>query len=211
MSLTLDEQLRLGVARVGDPGCVSVETPAQLRALGAEILGRRDRPVIGLTLSADVDAPVLAYSDVRALVGSEVPIYLIRCDELLGQLRQILGAGLAIYRGAARVWWPGAGPHSDPGDHPVVVALEGEPCRVTLEELAMQFDLSRPRVRGQIRLIEDARAFLEHELSIAQAQSHKVNERLRDVQIECHRLRTRAEAAEARLAAAERPSDLDRS
>jgi len=207
MSFTVDEQLLLGVFDTCDADCTAVESLPQLHRVCAEILGRRDRPVVGLTLSLDMDGPVLACSDVRALVGPGVPIYLIYRDELVDGLRELLGARLAVHRGAARVWWPGATVHSDPGDHPAVLALEGEPRRVTLEEFAMQFDLSRPRVRGQIRLIEDSRAFLEHELTRAHEQSRKVNERLRDAQIECHRMRTRAEAAEARLGIIEHPSD----
>lgn len=211
IALTLDEQLLLGVFDACDSDCIVVETISQLRGLCAEILGRREVPVIGLTLSADDDRPVLACSDVRELVGPGVRIYLIRGDDLLQSLRELIGSRLAIDRGAARVWWPGAHARSDWGDHPAVLALEGEPRRVTLEEFAQQFDLSRPRVRGQIRLIEDARAFLEHELTRAQEQNRKVHERLRDAQIESHGLRTRAEAAEARLAASEHPPNLDRS
>lgn len=211
MALTIDEQLLLGLFDTCDSECIVVETISQLRGLCTEILGRRDQPVIGLTLSADANRPVLACSDVRALVGPGVPIYLIRADDLLQSMLELLGSRLALGRGAARVWWPGAHPRCDPGDHPAVLALEGEPSRVTLEEFAQQLDLSRPRVRGQIRLIEDARAFLEHELSRAQEQSRKVHERLRDAQIECHSLRTRAEAAEARLAAIDHPPKLDRS
>ncbi len=207
MAFTIDEQLLLGVFDTCDADCTAVETLPQLHRLCAEILGRRDRAVIGLTLSVDMDGPVLVCSDVRALVGPGVPIYLIYREELLDSLREILGARLAVRRGEARVWWPGASAHSDPCDHPAVLALEGEPRTVTLEEFAMQFDLSRPRVRGQIRLIEDSRAFLEHELTRAQEHNRKVNERLRDAQIECHRMRTRAEAAEARLATVEDPTD----
>jgi hypothetical protein len=194
-----------------DCDCIAIETMQELRGLCAEVFTRRDGPLVALTLGEDGAGPVLACRDVRALVGPDVPIYLIRDGELLHAMRELLGGRLAVDRGAVRIWWPGAHPGCDSGDHPAVLALDGEPQRVTLEELALQFELTRPRVRGQIRLIEDARAFLEHELTRAQEQSHRLHERLRDAQIECHDLRTRAQAAEARLAAAEHPSDLDRS
>jgi hypothetical protein len=210
LDFTSDERFLFGVGDGDDSGCVTVETAAQLRGLCAEILGRRERPVIGLTLGLDDDDLVLIRSDVRALVGADVPIYVICDEELLHSLRERLGARLAINRGEARVWWPGATVRSDPSDHPAVLALEGESPRVTLEEFAQQFELSSPRVRGQIRLIEDSRAFLEHELTLAEEKHRKVNERLRDLQIECHGLRSRLEAAEARLAGAERPSGGER-
>jgi hypothetical protein len=211
MAPTLDEHGLSEARDVSDSDCIPVETARELRCLCAEIVARRARPLVGLTLGEDGVQPVLACSDVRALVGPGVHIYLIRDDELLYGMRELLGGRLAVDRGAVRIWWPGANAHCDPGDHPAVLALEGEPPRVMLEELAQQLDLTRPRVRGHIRLIEDARAFLEHELARAQAQNHSVHERLRDMQIECHSLRARAEAAEARLAADEHPPGLDRS
>lgn len=210
MEFSREERLLLGVFDGGPSNCLVVETRAQLRCLCAEILGRREWPVIAITLRVDEDGPVFTCTDVRALVGPDVPIYLIYDDDLLDSLRDRLGVRLAVNRGEARVWWPGATVRSDPSDHPAVLALEGEPPRVTLEEFAQQFDLSRPRVRGQIRLIEDSRAFLEHELTRAEERNRNGNERLRDMQIECHSLRSRLEAAQARLAGVE-PSDLDRS
>jgi hypothetical protein len=210
MAFTTDDQLLLGALEASDSDCLAVETMDDLRCLSADVLGRREQPVVGLTLDANEDAPVLACGDVRAVVGPGVRIYLIFSDDLLFGLRQMLGGRLAIDRGMARIWWPGAGARCDATDHPAVLALEDEPYQLTLGEFALRFDLTRPRVRGQIRLIEDARAFLEHELGRAREQNRRVHERLRDAQIECHAQRTRAEAAEASLAAAQRPPDLGR-
>jgi hypothetical protein len=204
MALTIDDRRLLGLLDATDSNCILVETPRDLRDLCTDIVSDREEPVVGLTLDVD-GGPVLACSDVRAVVGPGVRIYLVFDDDLLYELREMLGPRLAIERGVARIWWPGASARCDPADHPAVLALEGEPNWVTLEEFAHQFDLTRPRVRAQIRLIEDTRAFLEHELARARARDHTVHERLRDAQIECHRLRTRAEAAETSLAAAQRP------
>ncbi len=207
MAFMIDERLLLGAP---DTDCQAIETMHELRCLGADILGRREQPIVGLAPSADGDAPVLACGEVRAALGPGVRICVICDDTLLDGLRELLGARLALGRGAARIWWPGAGARCDPADHPTVLALEDEPRRATLEELARQFELSRPCVRAQIRLIEDARAFLENELTRAREQNRRVHERLRDAQIECHTLGMRAEAAEASLAAAPRPPDLNR-
>jgi hypothetical protein len=210
MAHSIDDRQLTSLLDAPDSDCVLVATGSELRRMCADILDEREQPVVALTLDAD-GVPVLGLADVRAVVGTGVRIHLIAGeDELLHELRATLGPALALDRGAARVWWPGAGLRCDPADHPLVLALEGEPSAVTLEELALQFDLTRPRVRAQIRLIEDARAFVEHELADAREQSHRVHERLRDAQIECHSLRTRAEAAEAHLAAAQRPSDRGR-
>jgi hypothetical protein len=209
MAFSIDDTPLTSLLDVPDPDCLAIATGRDLRRLCADILGARAQPVVGLTLDDD-GAPVLACSDVRAVVGAGVRIYLVFSDALLRELRESLGPRLALDRGTVRVWWPGASARCDPGDHPTVLALEGEPSAVTVEELALQFDLTRPRVRAHIRLIEDARAFVEHELAGAQQHNHKVHERLRDAQIECHNLRTRAEAAEASLAAAQRPPDRGR-
>ncbi len=189
-----------------DADCVVLGTRPELERLSAEILAPREQPIVALTLDAD-GLPALPCREVRSVVGAGVPIYLLAAEHLLYDLRELLGPRLALEPGTVRVWWPGADARCDPADHPCVPVLDGEPSAVTLAELALRVDLTRPRVRAQIRLIEDARAFAEHELTLAQQQGHRVHERLRDAQIECHALRTRAEAAEASLAAAQRPPD----
>jgi hypothetical protein len=184
-------------------GCVAVRTREDLCALGADILGDRDYPVVGLTLSLYGQEPVLQPRAVRSVVGQQARIYVVGTDELLAGLGEMVGARLKLERGTARVWWPGSGGRRcEPADHPVVFALDGEERSETLEDFCYQFDLTRPRVRGRINLIEDGRAFLEHELARAHDQQRRVHERLRDEQIESHRQRVRAEVAEAHLAAA---------
>jgi len=193
-----------------DGGCISIGTREDLCVFGADILGERDYPVVGLTLSEYERAPVLAPREVRSVVGQRAHIYLVSEDELLMELSEMVGASLKLDRGAARVWWPGSGgSRCDPTDHPVVFALEGEDRAETLEDFCYQFDLTRPRVRGRINLIEDGRAFLEHELARAHELQRKLHERLRDEQIESHRQRTRAELAETRLAQTLGVADLD--
>ncbi len=210
MAHSIDDGQLTSLLDAPDPDCMLVVTGPELRRMCADILDVREQPVAALTLDAD-GVPVLGLAAVRAVVGAGVRIYLIAGeDDLLHELRETLGPALALDRGAVRVWWPGAGPRCDPADHPLVLALEGEPSAVTLEELALQFDLTRPRVRAHIRLIEDARAFAEHELADSREQSRRIHERLRDAQIECHSLRTRTQAAEASLAAAQQAQDRDR-
>jgi hypothetical protein len=199
--------LSSGGAEASDPDYIVVNGVQELRRLGAEILAARELPIVGLAPGAA--GPVLTPSDVRALVGPGVRIYLIRGDELLAELADAVGPRLALQPAAARIWWPGARVRCDPANHPLVVSLEDERPGDTLEEFTCQFELSRPYIRRQITLIEDARAFLEQELSRVEQQNRMVHERLRDVQVDCHRLRIRAEAAEASLAVALQQSRLD--
>lgn len=210
--LTVDDELRFGYAPVVDPDCVTVETAGDLRRFCSDILWARERPLVGFApdLDDDEDGRELTFGDIREAVGPGVCIYRISCDDLLHDLREMLGPELAIERGMVRIWWPADGERLDAGDHPAVTVLDGEPRAALIEELASQFDLSRPRVRAQIRLIENARTFLECELTRAVEQNRGAHERLRDAQIESHELRTRAEAAERSLASARRSAGSER-
>lgn len=190
-----------------DPDYMVVRTSEDVERLRVDILGERDWPIVGLTPCEEGHQPVLAASDVRGLVGPRARIYLIASEDLLPELKEAIGPRLALERAAVRIWWPGASVRCDPADHPLIVALEGEDQRETLQEVAYQLDVSRPNVRAQISLLEDSRAFLEHELARVEQRNREIHERLRDTQVECHRLRMRAEAAEARLAGAERHTD----
>lgn len=205
MTMSLEAALAGFGAEASDPEYVVVHSDDDLRRLGHEILGERDRPIVGVTLRDGTHEPVLRASDIRTVVGDGVRIYLVADDRLLLGLREILGPRLRLDTGTLRIWWPGAAARCDPSDHPVVVGLDDEDYLDTLEEFSHEFDLSRPRVRSQVRVIEDARAFLEHEMMRVQEYNRRVHERLRDAQIECHRLRTRAELAEARVVALKHP------
>lgn len=206
MPSTIADLLPPGGFDARDADCIVVDTPQSLWRLSADVLGERTRPIAGI--APDGEEPSLTPAEVRSVVGPGIRIYLITDGELLCELGEMLGR-MALERGEVRIWWPRATMRSDPADHPSVAPLLGERREDTLDELARQFELSRPRVRRQMTLIDDARALLEHELSRAQDQNRKLHERLRDVQLECHRLRIRAEVAEASLADALRQPDLD--
>jgi len=197
----IHEELELDRLMPSDPHYIVVQGERDIERLHRDILGDRDYAIVGLTERPDSVEPVLRCSDVRSVVEDDVRVYLVAEESLLDDLAVVVGRRLRLDRGCARVWWPGASVKDDPSDHPIVVALEGEDYRDTLAEFALEFDLSRPAVRERVSLIEDARAFLEHEIARLEQESRRIHERLRDAKIECHEVRMRAEAAEARLAA----------
>jgi hypothetical protein len=186
-----------GVAVSGmDAGLVIVRSHQQLREMKADLhSGQRRQPAVGLACLLEIEEPVLAPRQVRALVGGGPWIYYLPGEHLLRRLQGMLGQRLALSAGGARVWWPGLSVRSDPGEHPLVLALDGESRADTLAEFARQFDLNRPVVRAEIRLIEDARRLAEHELSQA-LEENRALKREREL------ARTCAQEAERALQAA---------
>jgi hypothetical protein len=168
----------------GEPG---------LRGMVAYLLsGRRRRPVVALTRSLSTGEPVLMASAVRAVVGPGSRIYYVSREHLLRGLREVLGRRLALPAGGVRVWWPGLSVGSDPSEHPFALELDGESARDMLGEFAREFELSRPRVRQEVAVIEEVRRLVEGQLAQARRQN-------RDVEIERDEALTRAETAEASL------------
>jgi hypothetical protein len=163
------------------------------RVMLAHILDRRRvEPVIGVAGAADGHEPVISPSGVRATIGPDAPIYYAEDEFWLEHLDQELGSRLALAPAAARIWWPGLTRGSDPGDHPLVAALEAEDPSITLAEFARVFHLSRPVVRREIRVLEEQLALAEHLLSQTSAQLAKAEQLLRDAHVERHRIALRA-------------------
>lgn len=183
-------RLPAAVSAESAPSWVLVQTTQDLRSFEAYLLGDRDRPVVALTPSADSTTPVLAPEDVRAVVGPRCGVYVIEGEQLVRRLECMLGQALAVPLGAARIWWPGLTSRSDPADHPLVQPIEGESPAEAVAEFANQFDLSRPCVREQHRLIDDARAQLELELVRERERNGLLAQQLRDAKVERHRLRS---------------------
>jgi hypothetical protein len=136
--------------------------------------GERREPVVGLSCLEgleEINEPVLAPRRVRAIVGAGPRIYYVSGQYLLRRLQGMLGRRLALPAGSARVWWPALTAYSDPGEHPLVLALDSESQAEMLAEFDRQFNLSRPPVRGEIGLVEDTRRLAEYEHSQAREES----------------------------------------
>jgi hypothetical protein len=176
-----------------DAALIVVRSYQALRAMEADLRSAdRGLPVVGLACVDEISAPVLAPQLVRKFVGIDARIYYVPGEYLLRRLQGMLGRRLALPAGGARVWWPGVAPCGDPAAHPLVLALDSESEADMFAEFARQFDLSRPHVRAEIRLIEGARALAEHELSQAREQN-------RSLVVDRDRALTRAQHAERAL------------
>jgi transcriptional regulator with XRE-family HTH domain len=195
-------------AAAGDPAAmrpvhpesdlVVVDDESGLRGMVADVLSPdRVCPVVGIA-SVKGGTPVASLGGVYKAVGGPLRVYLI-AHELLGELQNKLGGKFALSPDSLRVWWPELTARSDPGDHPVVYPLEGQSESDMLVELARQFNLSRPGVREEIKLIEDQRRLAEQARETAEDQSVIAAEHARDALIERHREATRAKRAETKL------------
>ena len=179
---------------------IVVRTKPAARSLEAFLVGERDRPVVVLSQSPETLRPALDPAAVRQVIGSGCRIYYIPGEFLLRRLQGTLGRSLAVPRSGARIFWPGLSSRSKPEDHPLVMVLQDESETDARREFARQFDLSRPNVRREIAVIEDARALLQHQLELALEDNRQIAQQLRDTKIERHDALTRATAAEERLA-----------
>jgi hypothetical protein len=176
-----------------DADLVVVAGEVDARGMVAYLLStERAWPVVGLGSVVDGEALVADPGGVRLRLGQGPRIYAVAGREELEVLRELLGAGLSLRAGAARVWWPGMSLHSDSRDHPLVSRVDDEDDPAMLAEITGAFDLSRPAVRREICVIEELRAMLEHELALERSEN-------RDLKIEREQALARAEAAEAQV------------
>jgi len=159
----------------------------------------RASPIIGLSRSRDTDEPTLAYEDVLAIVGPRVPVYLILGTQQHTSLQRTLTRKLALSSGASRIWWPGLSRRSDSRDHPAILHLGGEDEDGMILEFARQWDLSRPHVRREMKLLDGALSMAEHDLAVAVEEQRALAQQLRDTQIAHHEALKVATSAELRL------------
>lgn len=185
------------------PELIMVAGKEEAEGMGTYLLaGDRDHPAIAVTMSSTGE-PVLALDEVRAIVGS-ARIYVVAESGALERLQGVLGRDLALPAGAARIWWPELTAESNPMEHPLVLELEDEPDGNMLAEFVRCFELSRPTVRREIRLIEGV---LGSELEETREQLRRVSERLREAEIKGAEQQTHTAQVEARLEAATRELD----
>jgi hypothetical protein len=175
---------------------IVVRSTRQLRRLEAELVGARRYPVVLLALAVDVDEPAFPPGRLRRAAGLRVRIYLLLGQHPFQRPAVVATKHLSVPRGSARICWPQFRAGSDPNDHPLVNRLEGKSDRDALQEFARRFDLSRPCVRREIKLIEGIRATSEHELAQARARLAEVEQQLRDAHIARHETSGRGQGAQ---------------
>jgi hypothetical protein len=156
-----------------DAGCVELRTDAELSALAYRVLDpRRNHPIVCLTTRLGDAAPALSPSAVRAIVGAKVPIYIVSTGPPSRRLSALLPAGLDVWNGAARIWWPGLSDGGDPAEHPRIYDPTGRYGKDSLEQLAASFRARR------------AEAAVERRLAVAERERAKLQRRVRRLETE---------------------------
>jgi len=176
---------------------IVVRTSRQMRRLQADLVGTRRYPIVLVALAVDSDRPVFAPRQLQTVARSSLRIYVLPGLHPFHRPTVIAAnSHLAVPRGCARICWPQLSAQSDPYDHPLVICREGESDRNVVARFAREFDLSRPRVRREIKLIESVRVTSEIELEHARARLSDVEQQLRDAGIARHQTGRRAEGAQ---------------
>src|ERR1700677_5025279 len=173
-----------------------VASDRQLRALCAEIL-REDRgyPLVGLTCPAGTHDSTMPAERVREVIWPSVPIYVIEPREARA-FGTVLSDRLGAYNGAARVWWPGVNPDSDPWVHPLIydsTRIYGEDA---LRQLAAEFEIKSPQ---PVDLPPAQQAVVQKRLRVgSERRCRELEHQLRDLQGAHRKLQQRALPAERR-------------
>lgn len=174
-----------------------VSSRKDLRRLLSDLRGDRDGAIVVLTVGVGGEGPAFPPGPTCAALRDPASIFVLESADLCRRLAHVLGPQLAVEGGDARIFWPGAGPDSDPVEHPLVPACSAGDSRSAVERLIAAFELSRPLVRRYLAPIQMRLAALEE-------QSARALSKLRESEAEQRRAVERAEAAETQLAGLQR-------
>jgi hypothetical protein len=185
---------------VSDAGVTVVRDRQALASLVQLLLSpERAVAVVAVTGSRRNAAPALDLAQVREIVGPAVPVHFIAERPLLCRFQRAVGRRMALPPWGARIWWPGLSKTSNPRDHPSLWTLETESSDDALTAFACSFDLSRPHVRREINLIEEAHALTDHRLEQTGERLLDSEENLRRAKLALRDALAAATAAEAQL------------
>jgi len=134
----------LRAASQGPGGISRVSDKYHARALCAEILDPdRVYPIVGLSCHSGTVVPAMSPERAREQVWPTVPIYIIEPRESR-IMKELLPAGLDVYNGAVRIWFPGVDANSERGWHPLIYEMSGVYGDEAVERLAGEFAHTRP-------------------------------------------------------------------
>src|SRR5690625_369696 len=84
----------------------------------------RTTPIVGVSVAADRDVPLVDVDLLRAAVGLRADVRLLRTGPATWELKRRLPQGFDVYGDAARIWQPGLG-FGEAAEHPILLLAEG--------------------------------------------------------------------------------------
>jgi hypothetical protein len=159
--------------------------------------GDRDYPIVVLTFADGAEEPGVLPALIRPAIDPRGLIYVLGTRDLCSRLTRSVGSHLAVDEGDARVFWPGVSARSNPDEHPLVSASGDGDWRGSAVRLFEALELSRPGVRGHVRVLRER-------LQTTEKRAADTLRELRESRAECAKAVARADAAETNLAVTER-------
>jgi hypothetical protein len=177
-----------------DAGIVVLRSLREAWMLAQEALDpKRDYPIVCLTLRVLEHKPSLPPMEVRRIVGSGVPIYVIASDHGIQYLSELLPEHLDVSNGETRIWTPGLSENSDLEDHPLVRNTRDHRHR---PELLRSF-------AHAWRSIECPKLTVEQRLRLAERQGSAARDRVIRLERQLRRARSELTGAAGRAMMAE--------
>lgn len=107
----------------------------------------RTRPRIAVTTRGRF-APALVDADALAEAVKEVAdVALVPTGDVTWRLSELLPPKLDVYGGAARIWWSGVTPSSNPYDHPLLFVWDEEDARRVAARIRASVGVAEPTER----------------------------------------------------------------
>lgn len=101
-------------------GPIRISSMLDVGRLAADVLRpARSHAVVCVTIPSWGSEPLLDAEALADELGAAAVVYVLPTGDFSWELTDRLPPRLDVYGGAARIWWPGVGPDSNPHDHPL--------------------------------------------------------------------------------------------
>jgi hypothetical protein len=96
----------------------------------------RTRPVVAITTDPRLGRLMLDADELTREIGDRADVVALETGDPTWALSGVLPSRLDVYGGAARIWWPGLSPSSNPYDHPLLMFTASESAVVAKHIIA---------------------------------------------------------------------------
>lgn len=180
------------------PQLIAISDENGVERLARDLLDHeRSYPIVCLTSRQREDQPALDAAAVAAMLGDRARLCFLPDGPLTRRLATLLPPKLAVFGGAARIWWPGLDERSDPYDHPLIQDRYRVYGELVLERLQAAWERGAPIASQSV--YDQERLIALRDRDEARERADRLAAKVYTVERERDTYRTRALAAEARL------------